>query len=159
MGLEDICNTGLVLGLGYEGKVENGFKSMMTHQQKNRFGGIDRTTPTGSQEMSLTLSLARDTSVKIDMEKAYDKVQAIRQSSPQSTITSFSNANLEIMSIKRERDGGCDDIEFERQSSRASDEDDDGGARKKLRLTKEQSALLEDNFKEHSTLNPVCLSM
>jgi homeobox-leucine zipper protein len=35
-------------------------------------------------------------------------------------------------------------------------EDDDGGsARKKLRLTKEQSALLEDRFKEHSTLNPV----
>ncbi|KQJ96197.1 homeobox-leucine zipper protein HOX15 [Brachypodium distachyon] len=29
-----------------------------------------------------------------------------------------------------------------------------GSSRKKLRLTKEQSALLEDRFKEHSTLNP-----
>ncbi|XP_062223011.1 homeobox-leucine zipper protein HOX7-like [Phragmites australis] len=29
-----------------------------------------------------------------------------------------------------------------------------GGARKKLRLSKEQSAFLEDNFKEHSTLTP-----
>ncbi|KHN11572.1 Homeobox-leucine zipper protein HAT3 [Glycine soja] len=36
--------------------------------------------------------------------------------------------------------------------------DDDGGgsdaARKKLRLTKEQSMVLEETFKEHSTLNP-----
>ncbi|XP_042445333.1 homeobox-leucine zipper protein HOX19-like [Zingiber officinale] len=31
---------------------------------------------------------------------------------------------------------------------------DGAGARKKLRLTKEQSALLEDKFKEHATLNP-----
>ncbi|KAG6482103.1 homeobox-leucine zipper protein HAT9-like [Zingiber officinale] len=30
---------------------------------------------------------------------------------------------------------------------------DRGGARKKLRLSKEQAALLEDMFKEHSTLN------
>jgi len=38
----------------------------------------------------------------------------------------------------------------------ASAEDDiDRSTRKKLRLTKEQSALLEDRFKEHSTLNPV----
>ncbi|WVZ74955.1 hypothetical protein U9M48_023068 [Paspalum notatum var. saurae] len=29
-----------------------------------------------------------------------------------------------------------------------------GGVRKKLRLSKEQSAFLEDSFKEHSTLNP-----
>ncbi|GJN21369.1 hypothetical protein PR202_gb08838 [Eleusine coracana subsp. coracana] len=29
-----------------------------------------------------------------------------------------------------------------------------GGARKKLRLSKEQSAFLEDSFKEHSTLTP-----
>nr|CAD1837325.1 unnamed protein product [Ananas comosus var. bracteatus] len=37
----------------------------------------------------------------------------------------------------------------------ASDaEEEDGGVRKKLRLTKEQSALLEERFKEHSTLNP-----
>ncbi|RWR82905.1 homeobox-leucine zipper protein HAT22-like protein [Cinnamomum micranthum f. kanehirae] len=154
-GLEDICNTGLVLGLGYEGKGDNGFKSMMNHQQRNRCHEFDRSGPTASPEMSLSLSLAHDASIKIDLEKAYDQVQVIRQSSPQSTITSFSNANHEIVSIKRERDVGCEDVEYlERQSSRASDEDDDGGARKKLRLTKEQSALLEDNFKEHSTLNP-----
>ncbi|KAL6859106.1 hypothetical protein ACP4OV_018108 [Aristida adscensionis] len=42
----------------------------------------------------------------------------------------------------------------ERSSSRASDDDEGASARKKLRLSKEQSAFLEDSFKEHSTLNP-----
>jgi len=32
-----------------------------------------------------------------------------------------------------------------------------GGTRKKLRLSKEQSAFLEDSFKAHSTLSPVCV--
>ncbi|KAI3678170.1 hypothetical protein L6452_37452 [Arctium lappa] len=35
-----------------------------------------------------------------------------------------------------------------------SDEEENGLGRKKLRLTKEQSAFLEDSFKEHNTLNP-----
>ncbi|TVU31461.1 hypothetical protein EJB05_23145 [Eragrostis curvula] len=39
-------------------------------------------------------------------------------------------------------------------SSAAADEDEGCNSRKKLRLTKEQSALLENRFKEHSTLNP-----
>ncbi|GMP41949.1 hypothetical protein CsSME_00011860 [Camellia sinensis var. sinensis] len=47
-------------------------------------------------------------------------------------------------------DGG----EAERASSRASDDDENGLARKKLRLSKEQSAYLEESFKEHNTLNP-----
>lgn len=37
----------------------------------------------------------------------------------------------------------------------APDDEEGCNSRKKLRLTKEQSALLEDRFKEHSTLNPV----
>ncbi|XP_022991918.1 homeobox-leucine zipper protein HOX11-like [Cucurbita maxima] len=45
-------------------------------------------------------------------------------------------------------------IESERASSRASDEDENGSTRKKLRLSKEQSAFLEESFKEHNTLNP-----
>ncbi|KAK8473484.1 hypothetical protein PHAVU_001G143500 [Phaseolus vulgaris] len=35
-----------------------------------------------------------------------------------------------------------------------SEEDENGTARKKLRLSKTQSAFLEDSFKEHTTLNP-----
>ncbi|KAG8047556.1 hypothetical protein GUJ93_ZPchr0008g14093 [Zizania palustris] len=42
----------------------------------------------------------------------------------------------------------------ERSSSRASDDEEGASARKKLRLSKEQSAFLEESFKEHSTLNP-----
>lgn len=57
---------------------------------------------------------------------------------------------------KREREKASD-ADQERTcevSSRASDEDEGAGTRKKLRLSKEQSALLEESFKEHSTLNP-----
>jgi hypothetical protein len=43
-----------------------------------------------------------------------------------------------------------------------SDEEDGGcgidGSRKKLRLSKDQSAVLEDSFREHPTLNPVSSS-
>ncbi|CAM6034627.1 unnamed protein product [Sphagnum compactum] len=35
-----------------------------------------------------------------------------------------------------------------------SDDEDGGNTRKKLRLSKEQSLLLEESFKDHSTLNP-----
>ena len=45
----------------------------------------------------------------------------------------------------------------DRAGFRASDEDDGGSARKKLRLSKEQSAFLEESFKEHSTLNTVSI--
>ncbi|CAL9145663.1 unnamed protein product [Musa hybrid cultivar] len=38
--------------------------------------------------------------------------------------------------------------------SSAADEEENSSGRKKLRLTREQSALLEDRFKEHTTLNP-----
>lgn len=58
--------------------------------------------------------------------------------------------------LKREREKFSDQ-EQDRMcevSSRGSDEEENGGTRKKLRLSKEQSALLEESFKEHSTLNP-----
>ncbi|KAJ4727245.1 Homeobox-leucine zipper protein [Melia azedarach] len=72
-------------------------------------------------------------------------------SSPNSTISSISGKRSE-----RELIG--DETEAERAScSRGSDDEDGGagdGSRKKLRLSKEQSLLLEETFKEHSTLNP-----
>ncbi|XP_073147355.1 homeobox-leucine zipper protein HAT4-like [Henckelia pumila] len=42
----------------------------------------------------------------------------------------------------------------ERESFRASDDDDGSNTRKKLRLSKQQSVFLEQSFKEHPTLNP-----
>lgn len=70
-------------------------------------------------------------------------------SSPISTVSSVSGK-------RSERDqGNGDENEIERSCSRGiSDEEDGDAARKKLRLSKDQSAVLEESFKEHNTLNP-----
>ncbi|XP_058081363.1 homeobox-leucine zipper protein HAT22-like [Magnolia sinica] len=155
MGLEEMCNTGLVLGLGCEANVSN--RHDPDHQRHSQSCKLERVFPMASIETCLTLSLADDSyksSKKIDMNKAFDDGLDARQSSPHSAVSSFSTVNHDLASIKRERDVGSEEAELERLSSRVSDEDEEGSARKKLRLTKEQSALLEESFKEHSTLNP-----
>ncbi|PWA66288.1 HD-ZIP protein [Artemisia annua] len=69
-------------------------------------------------------------------------------SSPNSTISSISGK-------RSERDVPVNDNEGERASSRGLSDDEDGeNCRKKLRLSKDQSAVLEESFKEHNTLNP-----
>uniref|UniRef100_A0A2P2KQA7 Homeobox-leucine zipper family protein n=1 Tax=Rhizophora mucronata TaxID=61149 RepID=A0A2P2KQA7_RHIMU len=69
-------------------------------------------------------------------------------SSPNSTISSISGK-------RSEREGNGEENEMERACSRGiSDEEDGDTSRKKLRLTKDQSAVLEESFKEHNTLNP-----
>ncbi|XP_021893629.1 homeobox-leucine zipper protein HAT4 [Carica papaya] len=69
-------------------------------------------------------------------------------SSPNSTISSVSGK-------RSEREGNGEDNEIERACSRGiSDEEDGDTSRKKLRLSKDQSAILEESFKEHNTLNP-----
>lgn len=65
-------------------------------------------------------------------------------SSPNSTVSSVSGKRSE-----REEN------EAERASSSMEDDGGDAAARKKLRLSKEQAAVLEDTFKDHNTLNPV----
>ncbi|KAG5538709.1 hypothetical protein RHGRI_019314 [Rhododendron griersonianum] len=70
-------------------------------------------------------------------------------SSPNSTISSVSGKRGEREEAAERGWGSID--------ASGGDEDDDGGetARKKLRLSREQSAVLEETFKEHTTLNPV----
>ncbi|XP_071909170.1 homeobox-leucine zipper protein HAT14 isoform X1 [Coffea arabica] len=79
-------------------------------------------------------------------------------SSPNSAASSFqmdfSIYRSGSRSNKRSENEAENDIRGGMASSRASDEDENGMARKKLRLTKEQSAFLEESFKEHNTLNP-----
>ncbi|KAL1569904.1 Homeobox-leucine zipper protein hat22 [Salvia divinorum] len=117
MGFDDLCNTGLVLGLGYT-------SSTSKKPTKNR----DHISKTA--EPSLTLSLSGVKKADSDLYRQ------------DSAASSFS-----IVSVKREREIGSEE--------RVSDEDEDGpNGRKKLRLTKAQSALLEESFKQHSTLNP-----
>ncbi|KAL5973156.1 hypothetical protein ACLOJK_037183 [Asimina triloba] len=77
-------------------------------------------------------------------------------SSPNSTLSSLSGKRAA---------GGGEEMEAERTCSRGvSDEEEDGDGdggdasssspRKKLRLSKDQSAVLEEAFREHNTLNP-----
>ncbi|CAA0820396.1 Homeobox-leucine zipper protein HAT4 [Striga hermonthica] len=72
--------------------------------------------------------------------------EVMASSSPNSTVSSLSGKRSE----REENDG-------ERASS-SLEIDDDGGdgaaGRKKLRLSKDQAAVLEETFKEHNTLNP-----
>ncbi|XP_062112183.1 homeobox-leucine zipper protein HAT14-like isoform X2 [Humulus lupulus] len=83
-------------------------------------------------------------------------------SSPNSTLSSFhmdfcvrsSSSGGVRTSNKRDHSNNNMECETERASSRASDDEENGSTRKKLRLSKEQSAFLEESFKEHSTLNP-----
>lgn len=86
---------------------------------------------------------------------------AVNSSVISAAVSSFSNS-----SIKRERDASFEEeVELDTNKviispklddvDQEQDEDHEFGTRKKLRLTKEQSAVLEDSFKEHSTLNSV----
>ena len=82
-------------------------------------------------------------------------------SSPNSNVSSVSGNKRDLAAAAR---GEGDEAEAERAScshgggSCGSDDEDGGngdGSRKKLRLSKEQALVLEETFKEHSTLNPV----
>ncbi|KAK9097089.1 hypothetical protein Sjap_022586 [Stephania japonica] len=183
MSFEDhqACNIGLGLGIG-GGQVK--FETLRGKPDRQRSNkpslmkfdyNLSSSSPsmsiqaTSRLEPSLTLGLlSSDESNyqvnKIDVNKfaaadSYDQDRSTDEgapqrqaSSPHTVLSSFSNA-----SVKRERDLGCgEEMEVEKVvSSRViSDEDEEGSGRKKLRLTKEQSALLEESFKEHSTLNP-----
>ncbi|KAK2656739.1 hypothetical protein Ddye_009791 [Dipteronia dyeriana] len=156
MGFDDGCNTGLVLGLGFTSTAESSTPSKAVKRPCLKF----EQSTTATVEPSLTLGLFGETYKKvnnIDVNKAgscgeFSDHQLYRQPSPHShsAVSSFSSGR-----VKREKDLSSEETEVERVSSRISDEDDDGvNARKKLRLTKEQSALLEESFKQHSTLNP-----
>lgn len=72
-------------------------------------------------------------------------------SSPNSAASSF-QMNFSIYTRKRSSgEVAGNDMD---QGERISDEDENGNTKKKLRLSKEQSAFLEESFKEHNTLNP-----
>ncbi|MDO7987395.1 hypothetical protein OC713_02605 [Sweet potato little leaf phytoplasma] len=90
----------------------------------------------------------------IPAEETDERTAAL--SSPNSTVSSF-QMDFGVRNGGGSRSKRSSDLEMEteRASSRISDDEENGSARKKLRLSKEQSAFLEESFKEHSTLNPV----
>ncbi|KAE8677445.1 Homeobox-leucine zipper protein HAT3 [Hibiscus syriacus] len=90
----------------------------------------------------------------IDVNRALTTVDCGEEggvSSPNSTISSISGK-------RNERENVGYETEADRPSCSQASDDENGTAgdssRKKLRLSKEQSLLLEETFKEHSTLNP-----
>ncbi|RWW57221.1 hypothetical protein BHE74_00036005 [Ensete ventricosum] len=92
----------------------------------------------------------------IDVNRA--PAGATERDSEEDAGTSSPNSTLSSVSGKRgERDHHLgDELDPDRACSRGiSDEEDGDGSRKKLRLSKDQSAILEDSFKEHNTLNPM----
>lgn len=142
-GISDgVCNTGLGLALSCHDKQQHCSQSDHHLQQKKQKLSLkyDHMFP------SLTLGLPQEPYPSAAKVEADFQPQA---SSP-SAVSSFSNS-----SVKKEREFCGEEAEVERVSSRVSDEDEEGSPRKKLRLNKQQSATLENSFKEHSTLNPV----
>uniref|UniRef100_A0A6N2K445 Homeobox domain-containing protein n=1 Tax=Salix viminalis TaxID=40686 RepID=A0A6N2K445_SALVM len=87
-------------------------------------------------------------------EDQADQDGATLSSSPPNSATSSFQMDFCIYSSKGGSGSNTEADQAERASSRASDEDENGSARKKLRLSKEQSAFLEESFKEHNTLTP-----
>ncbi|KAL1550041.1 homeobox-leucine zipper protein [Salvia divinorum] len=78
-------------------------------------------------------------------------------SSPNSAVSSFQVDFSMFRSARGKRDFeqlSANNGEGEADRGAGSDDEENGMARKKLRLTKDQSAFLEESFKEHNTLNP-----
>ncbi|KAF5738076.1 Homeodomain-leucine zipper protein HD4 [Tripterygium wilfordii] len=167
MGFDDGCNTGLVLGLGFStmssttspSKSHGTTPKIMKHAFSLKFDEIEPSLTLGLSSDHLQIGTCRknnNNNNTMILEGSSNGDLYRQTSSPHAHSTTSAVSSF---SVKRERDLSSEeteiDVEIERISSRVSDEDEDGcNARKKLRLTKQQSALLEESFKQHSTLNP-----
>ncbi|RDX70677.1 Homeobox-leucine zipper protein HOX19, partial [Mucuna pruriens] len=149
MGFDiSILGLGLGLGLGlHDQSSENCMNSNEPRQKKKDANQCNKAYP------SLTLGPPDDNQqIKKTESDEYYYYLHPHASSP-SAVSSFSNS----YSIKRERDqfaGEEIELEVEKILSRVVDVDENGNPKKKLRLSKQQSAVLEDSFKDHSTLSP-----
>lgn len=180
MGFGERCKNsglGLGLGLGVHDDAESDDRNCMKtyylgREKEEEEEEEDKDGDDGLKCKYPCLTLGRpdheinnDGATKMSPESGEYNLQAIQQqqqnhhqSNCASGDTSFSNSS----SMKRERESEIDgEIEINKLPNNSTcsrlpaDVDDDGNPRKKLRLTKQQSAVLEDSFKHHSTLNPV----
>ncbi|XP_038683817.1 homeobox-leucine zipper protein HAT3-like isoform X2 [Tripterygium wilfordii] len=100
-------------------------------------------------DLSLSFGITQNHQQQPCLKKLF---QSSGVSSPNSTISSLSGKRSEIETIGEEN-------EAERVSYSCGSDDEEGGSgegngsRKKLRLSREESMVLEETFKEHSTLN------
>lgn len=145
-----MCNTRLSLSLG---------SSITPPHQHNKKGKLS--TNDDNQELTLCLSTSSEFTNNCD-----NRINPQLLGGVNSSVSSFSHTS----SVKRERDASSFEEEIENLETKKIvltspkglvDHDDDDedvheyGTRKKLRLTKEQSDVLEESFKEHTTLNSV----
>ncbi|RAL46647.1 hypothetical protein DM860_004926 [Cuscuta australis] len=147
MGLDDVFCTRLFLGLGFpdhaSGKPAASKAAAVGFEPDLTLSLSGETQDPAAAAKAAVVAVANNNNNKASVDRSADLLY--RQDS---AASSYSNA-----SVKRERES--DEGEIDRVSPRVSDEDDDGAnGRKKLRLSKGQSALLEESFKQHSTLNP-----
>ncbi|CAI0413075.1 unnamed protein product [Linum tenue] len=84
---------------------------------------------------------------------AADCEEEVGVSSPNSTVSSISGKRSERDQPATTGSAG-EDLDAAGSRGGISDEEDGDTSRKKLRLSKDQSAVLEESFKEHNTLNP-----
>lgn len=91
-----------------------------------------------------------------DRKVCDEEAAAAQSSSPNSAASSFQMDFSIFRSAKGKRDFAAEAGEADRGGS-DEETDHNGMGRKKLRLSKDQSAFLEESFKEHNTLNPVSI--
>ncbi|CAL9151413.1 unnamed protein product [Musa hybrid cultivar] len=133
---QDIRETALSLGLGVGPTTTTSAEHLRPREPCSPLTNL------ASDQPSLTLSLSTD--AYAETAKAKEESRPGPASSSRSAVSSFSSPHATI--VLREKDVGSDEAE--------EDEEANGCVRKKLRLTKEQSAMLENRFKEHTSLNP-----
>lgn len=151
MGLEDIYSTRLTLSLGSDDVLHHDYDHLhprVYHQNK-------RSKPSPiSDNYKPSLSLGLPWELKFEVVNDGSTEMMMNSQGSPAAAPSFSDSSL-----KREREisgGDEDELEAEKGSPRDEYQDEEVvGTRKKLRLTKEQSVVLEDSFKEHTTLNSV----
>jgi homeobox-leucine zipper protein len=153
MNFDDISNTSfhvdLDLGLALHDQYFDGHRKRESKKKEENPSKYNKAYP------SLTLGPSNEeheetSNIILDSASKIESCDQNLLTSP-SIESSFSNST----SMKKEK-GEELEIEIENVPiTKIGNVDEDGNPRKKLRLTKEQSEVLEENFKEHSTLNPV----
>ncbi|KAG7031313.1 Homeobox-leucine zipper protein HAT22 [Cucurbita argyrosperma subsp. argyrosperma] len=150
MGLDDVSQTSLVLGLGISEAASPIINNLKNNKKKK-----NNKNPTSLEFEPCALTLGFSGDVDPPRHHPHHHHHLYRQASPHSSAVCSSFSGGGGGGIKRERDLSSEEVELERVCCRVSDEDEDGcNTRKKLRLSKQQSALLEESFKQNSTLNP-----
>ncbi|KAF8033645.1 hypothetical protein BT93_C0047 [Corymbia citriodora subsp. variegata] len=134
-GVEEACNTGLFLGLSVGGCTTRR-KEEEEEKKKNK----------QNKDAPSTVGLGLSFSINCSSSKveADDHPSNSINNAEYSTRSSFHNSFV---------DQSPDDNHSPPRSGNNDGRDFNGG-RKKLRLTREQSALLEESFKLHTTLTP-----